>query len=85
MVIDLWHHISITISEMHGIQCVPCSSQIVSEMLPEIHILEKCDFLKPKVHSNNQELQLCTAHRAWSDPVIKLLFRSFLVNALPAW
>ena len=39
------------IREEHGIQCMPCSSRIISEMLPEIHIVEKCDFLKPIIHS----------------------------------
>ena len=28
----------------HGIQCMPCSSQTVSEMLPEIHTMAKFDF-----------------------------------------
>ena len=28
----------------HGIQCMPCSSRIISEMLPEIHTVEKCYF-----------------------------------------
>ena len=28
----------------HGIQRMPCSSQIISEMLPEIHTIELCDF-----------------------------------------
>ena len=28
-----------------------CSSRIISEMLPEIHIMEKCDFLKSITHS----------------------------------
>ena len=27
----------------HAIQCMPCSSQIISEMLPEIHTMEKLD------------------------------------------
>ena len=34
-----------------GIQCMPCSSRIISEMLPEIHTMEKCDFLKSITHS----------------------------------
>ena len=31
----------------------PCHAplEFVSEMLPEIHTLEKCDFLKPIIHS----------------------------------
>ena len=39
------------IQEEHDIQCMPCSSRIISEMLPEMHITEKCDFPKPIVHS----------------------------------
>ena len=31
--------------------CMSCSSQIISEMLPEIHTIEKCYFLKPISHS----------------------------------
>ena len=31
--------------------CMPCSSQIISEMLAGIHTMEKCDFLKPIIHS----------------------------------
>ena len=27
---------------------MPCSSQIISEMLPEIHTMEKCYFLKSR-------------------------------------
>ena len=39
------------IQEEHGIQCMPCSSQIINEMLPEIHTMENIDFLKSLVHS----------------------------------
>ena len=35
----------------HGIQCMPCSSRITSEMLPEIHTMEKFDFHKSVIHS----------------------------------
>ena len=31
--------------------CMPCSSQIISEMVPEMHTVEKFDFLKPVNHS----------------------------------
>ena len=41
-VTDLWHHLA---------YCMPCSSKIISEILPEIHTLEKCDFLKPIMYS----------------------------------
>ena len=30
---------------------MPCSSQIISEMLPEIHTMETFDFLKSIIHS----------------------------------
>ena len=30
---------------------MPCSSQTISEKLPEIHTMEKCCFLKPIIHS----------------------------------
>ena len=43
--------ISLMISGEHGIQCMPCSSQIISDMLPEIHTMEKCDLLKPTTYS----------------------------------
>ena len=42
--------ISLMIRGEYGIQCMPCSSQMISEMLPEIHTVEKCDFLKPIIH-----------------------------------
>ena len=32
--------ISLIIREEHGIQCMPCSSQIISEMLCEIHTVQ---------------------------------------------
>ena len=36
----------------HGIHCLPCSSQIISEMLPEIHKMKKVQFFfKPMIHS----------------------------------
>ena len=36
---------------MAYIQCMPCFSQIISEMLSEIHTVEKCDFLLPVIRS----------------------------------
>ena len=36
--------ISLIIREEHG---MPCSSQIISEILSEIHIMKECYFLKP--------------------------------------
>ena len=32
--------ISLLNCEMHGIQCMPCSSRIISEMLPEVHTMQ---------------------------------------------
>ena len=43
--------ISLIIREEHGIQCMPLSSQIISEMLSEIHTIEKFDFLKSIIPS----------------------------------
>ena len=34
-----------------SIQCMPCSPQIISEMIPEIHTVQKFDFLKTLIHS----------------------------------
>ena len=39
--------ISLIIRVEHGIQCMPCSPRIISEMLPETHAKEVCDFLNP--------------------------------------
>ena len=50
MVRDLRRHLTYN-SREHGIQCMPCFSKIISEMLLDIHTMEKCDFLKPIVHS----------------------------------
>ena len=51
--IEAWHCcvISFIFLEEHGIQCVPCSSQIISELQLEIHKIEKFDFLKSLIHS----------------------------------
>ena len=45
MVPDLCRHLTY-ISREHGIQCMPCSTRILSEILPENHTMEKLDFLK---------------------------------------
>ena len=42
---------SLMIREEYGIQCMPCSSGIISEMQAEIHTMEKFDFLKSIIHS----------------------------------
>ena len=34
-----------------SIQCIPCSSLIISEMLPEIHSFGKFDFIKTMTQS----------------------------------
>ena len=39
------------IREEHGIQCMPCSSRIINEMLPEIHIIQKGNFPKFTVYA----------------------------------
>ena len=45
VVTDLWCH-PIHNSRGACIQCMACSSQIMSEMLTEIHTREKFDFIK---------------------------------------
>ena len=40
MITSLWCH-SFTIRDEHGIQCMPCFSRIIGEMLPEIQTVEK--------------------------------------------
>ena len=49
MVTVLCRHL--TIRRNHGIQCVPCFSRIISEMLLEIHTMEKFDFPNSIIHS----------------------------------
>ena len=39
------------IREEHGIQCMPCSSRVISEMQLEIHAMEQFDFVKSIIHS----------------------------------
>ena len=39
-------------SREHGIQCMPCFFRIISEILPEIHTIEKFDFLTSIIHSH---------------------------------
>ena len=52
MVTDLCYVvISLMILGEHGIQCMPCSSQLISETLPEIQTVAKYDFLKSVIHS----------------------------------
>ena len=35
----------------HGIQCMPCSSLITRELLPELYTMENFDFGKSLFHS----------------------------------
>ena len=42
--------ISLIIRWEHSIQCMSSSSRIISEMLPEIHTMEKFDFLKSAIY-----------------------------------
>ena len=48
----VWHTlVSLMIRGKHGIQCMPCFSRIISEMLSEIHTTDKCEFLKTVIYS----------------------------------
>ena len=62
MVTDLWYHFTYNprgawhtvyamLPEEQGIQCMPCSSKIISQLLPEIHTMQNYDFHKPITHS----------------------------------
>ena len=45
-------YVLLMIEGEHGnVQCMPCSPQIISEMLSEIHTMEKCIFLKFMIYS----------------------------------
>ena len=35
----------------HGIQYMPSPFRVISEMLPQVHTMENCDFLKPIIYS----------------------------------
>ena len=50
IVIDLCRH-HFMIRGKHGIKVMPCSRRIIIDMLPEIHTMEKCDFLTFMIHS----------------------------------
>ena len=41
----VWHTVYAMVYSM------PCSSLIISEMLPEIYTMDECDFLKSIIHS----------------------------------
>ena len=49
MVTDKWRHLTYN-SREHGINCMPSSARIKSELLSEFYTLEKCDFLKSISH-----------------------------------
>ena len=49
MVTDL-RVIALIIRVKHCIQCMSCSIQVGGEMLPKIHTMEKCYFLKSTIH-----------------------------------
>ena len=52
---DLWCHLTCRlIREEHDIQCMPCSSRIISEMLPDTHTMQSLIFFKPIIHSLKQ-------------------------------
>ena len=38
---------------------MPCSSRIISEMLPDFLTVKKCDFHKPIIHSQIHFSQTC--------------------------
>ena len=48
----------------HGKQCMPCSSRIMSKMLPEIHTMEKSDFLKLIIQSQITEFSVISVLRS---------------------
>ena len=49
--VQIYVVLSLVIRVEHGIHCRPCSNRIISEMLPDIHTMEKFDFLKSMIHS----------------------------------
>ena len=73
---------------------MPCSSQIVREMLPEIHTMEKCDFLKPIINSFSNNLTLKAPSKIAADDIVFFFFlllpleenkaSFFHVNSLPS-
>ena len=50
----------------HGEQCIICSSQIISEILPEIHTMEKFEFLKPIILSQRIKFSVLTISSSYS-------------------
>ena len=50
--------ISLMIRVEHCIQCIPCFSRFISEMLSEIHTVETFDFLKSIIRSQINKTSL---------------------------
>ena len=57
------------IREEHGIQCMSCSSRIISEMQPEIHTIEKFDFLKSIIHSQMIQFSVLIHIKIGNGPI----------------
>ena len=74
MLTDLWRHLNYD-SRENSIQCMPCSPRSISEVLPEIHTMEKYDFPKPKIHS--QIIQLCFK---FTVRTVSLVFKEYRLN-----
>ena len=55
---------------------MPCSSRVISEVLPEFLTLEKRDFLKPIIHS--QVIQFSVDKKSLKSDDISLLIISVL-------
>ena len=60
---------------------MPCFFQIVSEMLPEIYTVEKCDFLKPIIHSQQCVINVLTPTGARDALTEILSFRRGLIGS----
>ena len=58
----------------YGIQCMPCSARIVSEMLPEIHTMEKCDFRNSIIHPRIFKFSVLSCF------VLRVVFLVFLLS-----
>ena len=65
----MWCHLTL-IREEHGIQCMPCSTRIISEMQPEVYEMERYDFLKPIIHSQILKYSVVTRVVVWKISVI---------------
>ena len=72
--------------EEQGIHYMPRSSRIISEMLPEILTMEKCEFLKSKILSKifYSPLYMCPFVRFLVSGSINLYHCSFVINSVDA-